>query len=662
MQKLRVVSYLLILALLAGLPMGVAAEDPAVTAAKTFARMEAWKAITSGAGSATVAIMDNGVTVYAEGFGMADREKGVPVDKDTLFNTGSIGKLYVATAIMLLVDDGLVDLDTPVADYLPEFTMQDARYKDITVRMLLNHASGLPGTLGPSSFGYRYNKDFYKDVLAILAGSQLKHRPGEFNPYCNDGFTLAEMVVAKISGMGYLDFLQKRIFKPLGLTHTGASVGMRTDKSLVAARFYNPAGKVLPPEVLSLLGAGGLSASAEDICRFIDSFAPGGRHILSEASLAEMNKLQPSEFSDKLKNPFFTNGLGWDFTELPDFKAKGIRLLAKGGDTTQYHSMTFILPEERIAVAVILTNNDNALQFAYKLLRVYIAEKGILDNTPPPIAMPPQTEPVPPELKAFEGYYALPNNLLRIAIDTNANAMTIYSVKGNRETATISTTYSDDSFRSDDASYHFAAIDGRRYLLLSHPIFHNNRILAEKIEPPAAPKALSIDIEGRRWLRRDVKAYEVSDPSFFSSSGSIPGLPGFVQFGGNIMKVTGPMTAAYPVANTRDLNELTLSKQDGVLWARRSGEILSDAAAAPALTGGKAALTIGNAGYSEWLKIDADAILSFGKPDEGRVLAFGPDGVSLYDSIEGNAEVFVPAGSFVAVAGEPGDVFSVEAR
>jgi CubicO group peptidase (beta-lactamase class C family) len=102
----------------------------------TTARNEIWQAINNGkCGSATVAIMVDGKVVYAEGFGMANREKSVPVDTTTLFNIGSISKVYVATAVMLLADDGRVALDKPVTDYLPEFKMADDRYKRITVRM-----------------------------------------------------------------------------------------------------------------------------------------------------------------------------------------------------------------------------------------------------------------------------------------------------------------------------------------------------------------------------------------------------------------------------------------------------------------------------------------------------------------------------------------------
>ncbi len=113
---------------------------------RQVARAELWKQINSGkASSAGVAVLDDGEVVYSEGFGMADREKSLPVTTETIFNMGSISKTFVSTAVMLLVDEGKVELDAPVVRYLPEFRMEDPRYKDITVRMLLNHYVGYAG-------------------------------------------------------------------------------------------------------------------------------------------------------------------------------------------------------------------------------------------------------------------------------------------------------------------------------------------------------------------------------------------------------------------------------------------------------------------------------------------------------------------------------------
>ncbi len=124
MSRIRlVVAVCLCFVLVTSLASGkTAKEGPDLyKSAIATARSEIWQAINNGqCGSATAAITVNGKVVYAEGFGMANREKSVPVDRNTLFNIGSISKMYVAAAIMLLVEDGKVSLDKPVRLYLPE--------------------------------------------------------------------------------------------------------------------------------------------------------------------------------------------------------------------------------------------------------------------------------------------------------------------------------------------------------------------------------------------------------------------------------------------------------------------------------------------------------------------------------------------------------------
>ncbi|GAB6059307.1 hypothetical protein JCM31598_24240 [Desulfonatronum parangueonense] len=172
---------------------------------------------------ATIAIMDQGRIVYSEGFGVADRSTNRPVDANTRFNIGSTSKMFAAVAILLLVDEGKVILDERVTTYIPEFVMQDERYRDITVRMLFNHSSGLPGS--SFYFGYEPDSHMHHILLETMRLSRLKHAPGAMSIYCNDGFTLAEMIVERVSGLSYLEFLAHRIFTPLGMVNTGASVG-----------------------------------------------------------------------------------------------------------------------------------------------------------------------------------------------------------------------------------------------------------------------------------------------------------------------------------------------------------------------------------------------------------------------------------------------------
>ena len=667
MGKSKVVTVWLLTIFLAVLPAAVcvAADNSALDAAKKFARSEVWKNITAGrADSATVAVMDNGAIVYAEGFGMADRLNSLPVDPHTLFNMGSISKVYVATAIMLLVDDGKVGIDAPVTTYLPEFTMQDERYKDITVRMLLNHSSGLPGTVGPNSFGYQYHRDIYRDVLDILAQSHLKHRPGEFAPYCNDGFTLAEMVVVKVSGTNYIDFLRQRIFTPLSLKYTGIGVAERPEKNLSVARHYTEAGQALPLEALSLLGSGGLSTTAEDLCHFADSFSPAGPHILSPGSLAEMQKVQNSEFAGKLRGPNPGFGLGWDFAEIPGLKAKGINTLGKNGGTGQYSSMLFTVPDKRISVAVIFAGpKADATMCGYGLLKAYLDGKGLMTITPDPVTAPVKGESFPPDLAVYEGYYLYNGMLAQAKLNPATNSVTVNYTDGSEEVKAFSAVYNDGYFWAPAGKYYFTTVDGRQYLAMHRDEFNMDSVGGERVGSLTVPQELTVNVDGRLWLRRNAKAYEEWQNMYpyVMPTQQISTLPGYIDFGG-IKKITGPTTASYAASNMRDLTEIRLFEQDGGQWVWLSGFLYSWAEAAKTYSGTVTSLAIGKRGYNEWLKLDQDAVLNFTKPVNGRILVFDPVGNPIYDSVVDSGDIFVAAGSFVAVAGEPNDTFMVKAR
>ena len=133
-------------------------------------------------------------------------------------------------------------------------------------------------------------------------------------------------------------------------------------------------------------------------------------------------------------------------------------------------------------------------------------------------------------------------------------------------------------------------------------------------------------------------------------------------FFGDIKKITGPTSASYAVGNMRDLAELKFSEQGGGQCVWLSGFLYSSTDAARTLAGGSVSLIIGKPGYNEWLKLEQDSILSFTKPAKGRILVFDPVGGLIYDSVVDSGDIFVTAGSFVAVAGEVADAFTVQAR
>ncbi len=169
----------------------------------------------------TVALVDDRRILWAEAFGSIDQTRGLAPTTETLFCIASCTKVIAAAAVMILVDRGLIELDAPLVRYVPDFRMADGEaYRDITVRMLLNHSSGLHGTHFPNIltivpvYGYAAR---FRDALP---NERLKHAPGEMAVYCNDGFTLIELVVAAVTGQTFTDFVKKEILEPLGMDHS----------------------------------------------------------------------------------------------------------------------------------------------------------------------------------------------------------------------------------------------------------------------------------------------------------------------------------------------------------------------------------------------------------------------------------------------------------
>ena len=649
----------------------VPAKVPVVSDTVATARTEIWQDLNAGAiGSAAVAIMDNGKMVYSEGFGMADRVSGIPVDQNTLFNIGSVSKVYTAVAIMLLVDAGKVELDKPVTAYLPDFVMADDRYKDITVRMTLNHTSGLPGTTGENNFGFAFNEDVYKDTLAALARSQLKHRPGERAIYSNDGFTLAEMIVVRVSGQPFTDFLNDRLFRPLGLQYTGSSVGQwPAAPGLTAAKFYPPDKTGSEPlEIISVIGAGGMAASAEDLCRFADLFSGKSAPLLSPQALEELRRIQPSATAGQLRSPDISWGLGWDVTDLPLYKGQNIKILGKGGNSGTYTAQLFTAPDHRISVAIVSTGRaGSAPRIADKVLTSYLAGKGLMKQPAGQPDRPVKAQPIPAELKAFEGYYTDGKSVARLSLDLAQGTLTSYRMEGAAETPVFSAVYHDGYFYRNGSlkgpKFYFTAQADKRYFVVHVAPFGGDGIDTEKIEPVTAPAQLVVPIDGQRWLRRNVKPYEgsMSLADHMTVSSLIPALPGYIQFDG-IKKVQSPLFASMAIGSSRDLTELRLVARGGRMWAWSGGSLYMPADLVPTMTAGTTTGRIESDGYNQWLKVSEDSLLTFAAPAGGRIVLLGADGRVLYDSVMDKGAVFAPAGSYVEMAGKPIDVFTVTAK
>ncbi len=161
-----------------------------------------------------VLVSRSGEIVRAQGFGFSNVELQVPVKPETLFQSGSVGKQFTATAIMMLVEEGKISLDDPITKYFPD---APANWKPVTVRNLLSHTGGF--TDYPKDFDFR--KDYTEDdLLKIVAGIPLAFPPGTKWSYSNLGYLTLGILIHRVTGKFYGDVLEERIFHPLGMQST----------------------------------------------------------------------------------------------------------------------------------------------------------------------------------------------------------------------------------------------------------------------------------------------------------------------------------------------------------------------------------------------------------------------------------------------------------
>ena len=639
---------------------------------KGAARDAVWKVITSGQGSsATVAVMDGGKIVYSEGFGAADRTAGRSVDRSTRFNIGSTSKMFVVVSVLLLVDEGKINLDDPVVKYIPDFVMKDQRYRDITVRMLFNHSSGLPGST--FLFGYEPEGDPHKELLQRMKGSNLKHDPGAVGIYCNDGFTLAEMIVERVTGRKFIDFLRERVFSPLGMKDTDASIGERGGN---ISHFYDPeTGKKYPPEVILVHAAGGLSSTAEDLCRFGYSFCPGGKKILSQSSIDEILKSQPTPFSAGLRGPVIMDSFGWDYSSLPAYEANGMRVYSKGGGTGAYSTGLQIIPEKRLVVAASVSGKLNGETVTRAILDALMKDKGLPAPSERKPEKPVDPQIIPSELTAYAGIYANGGSFVKIKFDKDRKKMNIIRLMaegdevpaGENEPVPISFVYNGGSFFSfekDLRGYFIRNGDSTCFVAEKIPFYGVDDLIFQRLPEQEAPKKLFADVRNKVWLMRNLTpSIQMYRETAIMSSGTYEELPGYLTFM-NPLRVEDDHTATYAAPLFRDQSELEIYETDGTLWIRSGIFLFSDAENTRDLKNGTNFVMIGEKGYNEWYRAGSGSILSFEKPEKGRVMVLVEEGEgpALFDSITDGGEVYAPEGSYVLCIGRPGDMFTVNAK
>lgn len=321
-----------------------------------------------------IAVVYQGEVIYAEGFGVRSIEDDAPVTPDTLFRIGSTTKPLTALAVLRLVEEGTLDLDTPITAYLPDFQASDA----ITLRHLLSHTAGLNDQADSI---VALDPDGLRDSVATFTADGLFTTPGTARSYANPGFDLAGAVVEAVSGTPFADHMAEEVFTPLDMNRT-------TFHSTVAMTYPLTAGHqpalfglsvVRPnPDNISQYPSGFAFSSVNDLTHLINFLLDGNERVLAEALRGEMLTNSAVRLTST-----FDYGLGVTIDQY-----RGTTRVGHGGRIDGYGAFLETLPEYDFGVA-ILSNN------------IAVDETPMFDAVVEAVLDLPTPEPTPAEDIAY---------------------------------------------------------------------------------------------------------------------------------------------------------------------------------------------------------------------------------------------------------------------
>ncbi|MBI1294168.1 serine hydrolase [bacterium] len=260
---------------------------------------------------AAVLVSKDGQLVYRGGFGLADLEDSTPITPELSFHLGSVGKQFTAVAIMILAERGELAFDNPIGDYLPELPWGQR----VTIRQLLNHTSGVPDydtstSLYDALFD-RSDTPNNDDLLAVLSERRrLTTTAGRTFAYSNTGYDLLGILIERISGQSYADFMQETIFDPLEMTRSFSAPNRPRNARQWVVHSYTVDDDdelvAYDEDALDgLTGSGSIYASVDDLLRY-DRALFGGE-LVSEETFAEA--LKPARLNNGRSSYY---GFGWE--------------------------------------------------------------------------------------------------------------------------------------------------------------------------------------------------------------------------------------------------------------------------------------------------------------------------------------------------------------
>ena len=287
-------------------------------------------------------VFKDGKVVKSRAYGLANIEFGAKATTDSVFEIGSVSKQFTATALLMLFEEGRLSLDDRIDKYIADLPED---WRPVTLRQLLGHTSGIPDM--EAIFGYESYRNIYtpKEIIAIANSKPMDFKPGEGWSYSNTGYYLAGMILEKVSGKPYGEFLRERIFRPLGMSHTRESDPTAIIPKRASGYQVNASGEWEvrdPMQPTACLGAGTLVSTLEDMAKW-------------DAAITQNRLLQPATQALMFTEGRTTKGptgygLGWFISPW-----RGEKSYEHSGGTAGFSCEYRRFPERGVS-AMVFTN------------------------------------------------------------------------------------------------------------------------------------------------------------------------------------------------------------------------------------------------------------------------------------------------------------------
>jgi len=315
--------------------------------------------------SGAVLVAKNGQAVFSGAYGLANREKKIPNTLGTQFRIGSMNKMFTAVAVLQLVQAGKIKLTDPVGKYVTDYPNQEVASK-VTIHHLLTHTGGTGDFFGPEFDAHRLELRTLQDYVKLYGKRGLAFEPGSKWAYSNYGFLLLGVLVEKVSGQNYYDYVAEHVFKPAGMTLT-ASLAEDQNVSDRSVGYTKPGGgETWKPNTDTLpyrgTSAGGGYSTVEDLLRF--------------ANALQNHKLLDAQHTDLLSTGKVDTPMGGKYAYgMVDRSAGGVRCFGHGGGAPGMNGDLQICPQSGYVIAVLANLDPPAAQRISEFIANRLPEK-----------------------------------------------------------------------------------------------------------------------------------------------------------------------------------------------------------------------------------------------------------------------------------------------